>query len=175
MIQLRENEAAVLRALKSSGGNCSFDELITNTHQESAAVTRALTTLADKQFVTVRESEEFTVRLTEEGSQYAKHGLPERRIIQAVLELGGEATLEQASHRANIQPEMASVALGWIKVSKWCEVSSQHQKVLLRVSRIPDKTNSEKLLEVLETKPELTLDDVLRSSETRLKHSDDAS
>ncbi|HXX72607.1 MAG TPA: phenylalanine--tRNA ligase subunit alpha [Candidatus Acidoferrales bacterium] len=160
MIQLRENEAAVLRALKSSGGNCSFDELITNTYQESAAVTRALTTLADKQLVTVRESEEFTIRLTEEGSQYAKHGLPERRIVQAVLELGGEATLEQASHRANIQPEMASVALGWIKVSKWCEVSSQHQKVLLRVSRIPDKTNSEKLLEVLETKPELTLDDV---------------
>ena len=160
MIQLRENEAAVLRALKSGAGNCSFAELVANTRQESAAVTRALSTLREKQLVTVRESEQFTLRLTEEGSHYAKYGLPERRIIQAVLDLGGEATLEQASRRANIKPEMASVALGWIKVAKWCEVTSQAQKVLLRASRIPDKTGVEKLLEFLETKTEATLDEL---------------
>ena len=160
MIQLRENEAAVLRALKSAAGNCSLDELVATTHQESAAVTRALTTLSDKQLVHVRESEQLTFRPTEEGLQYAKHGLPERRIIQAVLELGGEATLEQASHRANIQPEMASVALGWIKVARWCEITSQLQKVVLRTSRIPDKTNTEKLLELVATKTELTLEDI---------------
>jgi len=160
LIQLRENEAAVLSALKSAGGNCSFDELVTNSRQESASVTRALTTLVDKQFVTVRESEQFTLRLTDEGLQYAKYGLPERRLIQAVLELGGEATLEQASRRANIRPEMASVALGWIKVAKWCEVTSQLQKIVLRAGRIPDSTNAEKLLGVLAAKTEVTLDDV---------------
>lgn len=146
--------------MKSAAGNCSFDELVENTHHESAAVTRALTTLGDKQLVTVRESEQFTLRLTEEGLQYAKYGLPERRIIQAVLELGGEATLQQASHRANIGAEMASVALGWIKIARWCEVTSQLQKIVLRAGRIPDKTNVEKLLDVLAAKTEVTLDDV---------------
>jgi len=162
LIQLRENEAAVLSALKSAAGNCSFDELVANIRLESAAVTRALTTLREKQLVTVRESEEFMLRLTEEGIQYAKHGLPERRIIQAVLELGGEATLEQASRRANIRPEMASVALGWIKVGKWCEVTSQLQKIVLRAGRIPDKTDVEKLLESLAAKTEVALDDAPR-------------
>jgi len=160
MIQLRENEAGVLNALKSAAGNCSFDELVASTAQDSAAVARALTTLADKQLVTVRETEQITIRLTEEGTQYAKYGLPERRIVQSVLELGGEATLEQASRRANIPPQMGSVALGWIKMAKWCEVASQLQTVVLKAARIPDKTNVEELLEVLSTKPEVSLDDI---------------
>ena len=160
MIQLRENEVAVLNALKSAAGNCAFDELVVSSGQESASVARALAALTDKQLVTVRETEQITLRLTEEGRQYADHGLPERRIVQAVLELGGEATVEQASRRANIQPQMASVALGWIKVAKWCEVSSQLQKVVLRAAGIPDKTGTERLLEVLSAKPEVSLSDV---------------
>jgi phenylalanyl-tRNA synthetase alpha chain len=160
VIQLRENEVAVLNALKSAGGNCSFEELVASSGQESASVARALTTLPDKHLVSVRETEEVILRLTDEGTQYARHGLPERRIIQAVLELGGEATLEQASRRANVQPQMASVALGWIKVAKWCDVSSQLQKVVLRAAGIPDKTDVERLLEVLVAKPEVLLNDV---------------
>ncbi len=135
LIQIRENEAAVLKALQSSGGNCSFEELVTSTRQESAAATRALATLQEKQLVSVHETERILLKLTAEGSEYAKLGLPERRIVQAVLELGGEATLEQASRRAGIQPAMSSVALGWIKVTKWCEVTSAQQKILLRQLR----------------------------------------
>ena len=172
MIQLRDNEAAVLKALKSSGGNCSFDELIASSQQESAAVTRALTTLQEKQLVRVRGTDEVLLKLTEEGAEYAKQGLPERRLIQAALELGGEATLEQASRRAKVPASMASVALGWIKVAKWCEVTSHLQRVVLRVARIPDQTETEKLLQILSVKPEFSLDEVpasLRSGLETLK------
>jgi len=172
LIQLRDNEAAVLKALKSSGGNCSFDELIASSQQESAAVTRALTTLQEKQLVQVRGTDEVLLKLTEEGAEYAKQGLPERRLIQAALELGGEATLEQASRRAKVPASMASVALGWIKVAKWCEVTSHLQRVVLRVARIPDQTETEKLLQILSVKPEFSLDEVpasLRSGLETLK------
>jgi phenylalanyl-tRNA synthetase alpha chain len=160
LIELRENEAAVLNALKSAGGDCSLDELVASCALENAAVTRALATLVEKEFVKVRETEDITLRLTDEGARYAKQGLPERRIIQAVLELGGEATLEQASRRANVQPQMASVALGWIKVAKWCEVTTQLQKIVLRAAGVPDKTDAEKLLEVISTKSEVSLEQV---------------
>ncbi|HYB66973.1 MAG TPA: hypothetical protein VEC43_01490, partial [Candidatus Acidoferrales bacterium] len=160
MIQLRDNEAAVLKALQSSGGNSSFEELVTSSRQESAAATRALSTLQEKQLVHVREAELILLKLTPEGAEYAKLGLPERRLVQAVLELGGEATLEQASRRAGIQPAMASVALGWIKVTKWCEVTSQLQKVVLRARGIPDKTDAEKLLEILSAKSDISLDEL---------------
>ena len=160
MIQLRENEAAVLKVLQSAAGNCSFDELVTSSRHEDAAITRALTALTEKKLVTVRESEQITLRLTEEGLEYAAHGLPERRIVQAVLEMGGEATLEQASRRANVQPQLASVALGWIKVENWCEVSSQHQKVVLKVGGVREKTRVEKLLEFLAEKTETLLSEI---------------
>ena len=160
MLDMRENEAAVMRGLQSSGGNCSFEELVLNTKQSSAAVTRALTTLQEKQFVRVTEAERTILKLTEEGMNYAKQGLPERRLHQTVLELGGEATLDQAARRANIPANLASVALGWIKVAGWCEVTTQLQRVVLKASGIPDKTDLEKSLEILSTKTETTLEEL---------------
>ena len=121
---MRENEAAVTRALQSHGGNCSFEEILASTNQSSAAGARALTMLEEKQFVRITENDQTILRLTDEGIEYAKSGIPERRIIQAVLELGGEATIDQAAKRANIPAPLASVALGWIKRSNWGEVTT---------------------------------------------------
>ena len=160
MIQVRENEAAVLNALKSSAGNSPFDELVATSNQSDAAATRALTTLEEKQLVRVREAEQIILKLTDEGLEYTKQGLPERRVVQAVVELGGEATMDQASRHANIPPPIASLALGWIKVAKWCEVTSQLQTVVLRTTGIPDKTDTETLLELLSAKPETSLEEL---------------
>jgi phenylalanyl-tRNA synthetase alpha chain len=55
---------------------------------------------------------------------------------------------------------MASVALGWIKVSKWCEVTSQLQTIVLRAAGVPDKTNTENLLEIISAKPEVSLEQI---------------
>lgn len=172
MVELRENEAAVINTLQSHGGNCSFDELVASTEQSSAAVTRALTTLQERQLVRITESDHTLLRLTDEGREYAKSGLPERRLLQAVLELGGEATIDQAAKRANIPNELASVALGWIKISKWCEVTTQLQKVVLKAAGIPDKTNAEKALELISLKPEVLKEELptdLQSSVETLK------
>lgn len=159
-VELRDNEAAVMRALQSHGGNCPFEELLASTAQSSAAVTRALTALGEKQLVSVKESEYVLLRLTDEGLEYAKSGLPERRLVQAVLELGGEATVDEAAKHAKIPEQMSSVALGWIKISKWCEVSTQLQRVVLKASEIPDKSNVEKALELISSKTEYPMPDL---------------
>ena len=163
MVEMRENEAAVIRALQSHSGNCSFEELLTTTNRGDAAVTRALATLRDDQLVKVTETDRILLRLTQEGLDYSRLGLPERRIVQAVLQLGGEATLEQAAKRANIPPGLWSMALGWLKSSQWCEVSSQAQKILLKAAGIPDKTDVERTLEILSSKTELALDEIPQS------------
>jgi len=98
--------------------------------------------------------------LTDEGSDYAKRGLPERRLIRAVLDLGGEALLEQATKHAQIPTLLTSVALGWVKNSHWCDVSNQNEKIVLRASRIPDKTDMEKTLELLSSKPHYSVEEL---------------
>jgi phenylalanyl-tRNA synthetase alpha chain len=160
LIEMRENEAAVIKALQSHGGNCSFEEILKSTNQSSASATRALATLQDKQLVRTTETDMTRLLLTEEGTDYARSGLPERRLVQAVLELGGEATLDEAAKRANIPEQIASVALGWIKRSKWCEVSAQLQKIVLKAAGIPDKTDIERTLELISSKPNLPLDEL---------------
>jgi phenylalanyl-tRNA synthetase alpha chain len=160
LIEMRENEAAVLRALRSRGGNCSFEELLAITGQSSAAISRALASLEEKQFVKTIESDQTLLQLTDEGLGYAKYGMPERRLIQAVLELGGEATLDQAAKRAGVAEPLASIAVGWIKKSNWGEVTSQLQKVVLKAAGIPDKTDIEKTVELVASRSELPLDEL---------------
>jgi phenylalanyl-tRNA synthetase alpha chain len=157
---MRENEAAVFRALQSHGGNCSFEEILASTNQSNAAGARALTMLEEKQFVRITENDQTILRLTDEGIEYAKSGIPERRIIQAVLELGGEATIDQAAKRANISGPLASVALGWIKRSNWGEVTTQLGKIVLKAAGTPDKTDIERTLELISSKSELPLEDI---------------
>ncbi len=108
----------------------------------------------------ITEAEQVILRLTDEGTNYAKQGLPERRLVQAVLELGGEATLDQAARRANVSAELASIALGWIKIAGWCEVTTQLQRVVLKAAGIPDKTDVERTLELLSTKTETLLEEL---------------
>jgi phenylalanyl-tRNA synthetase alpha chain len=172
MVDLRENEAAVMKALQNIGGNSSFEELASVSGQDNASATRALAVLQEKQLVRVSESDEVTVRLTEEGIDYAKRGLPERRLVQAVLDLGGETLLEQAMKHADIPQSLASVVLGWVKNSRWCDVSTQLDKVVLKASAIPDKTNFERTLELIASKPESTVGQLpsdLRSNIETLK------
>ena len=59
-----------------------------------------------------------------------------------------------------MSPELASVALGWIKIAGWCTVTSQLQRVLLKAAGIPDKTDVERTLELLSTKPETLLEEL---------------
>ena len=151
MVELRENEAAILKALPPTG-HSSFDDLVKASGQTNAAATRALTILQEKQLVKVTESETVILRLSEEGLDYAKRGLPERRLVRAVLDMGGEAVLDQATKNAHIPPSLTAIALGWVKSTHWCNVS-ENEKIVLRASKMPDKTDIEKTLELMSSKP----------------------
>jgi phenylalanyl-tRNA synthetase alpha chain len=172
MVDLRENEAAIMNALQGTGGNSSLDELVSISRQDNASATRALAVLQERQLVKVSESDQTTVHLTHEGIDYAKRGLPERRLLQAVLDLGGETLLEQALKHADIASSLAPIVLGWIKSSHWCDVSTQLGKVLLKATAIPDKSNLEKALELIGSKPEYNVEELpsdLRGSVETLK------
>src|SRR5208283_1399903 len=112
---MRENEASVLKSLQKQEGRASLDDLVRSTTQSDAAVTRAVTALQSQGLIQVTELEKTTLALTQEGIEYARDGMPERRLLQAVLELGGAAKLEQAAESAKITVQLATIALGWLK------------------------------------------------------------
>lgn len=142
----------MIKTLQTAGGHSSLDEIVTNSKQDNAAVTRALAILQEKQLIEVSETETVDIHPTREGLEYAREGLPERRLVQAVLDLGGKATLEQAAKHAHIPTAFISIALGWVKNSQWCEVSSSLERVALSAHQLPDKTDLEKTLELVAEK-----------------------
>ncbi len=135
MAELRTQEQQVLSALESLGGTATVDQLIQTCGIQDTAVMRNALTLQEKNFVAIRAKVQNIVKLTSEGEQYAKEGLPERRLISVVAELGGAADLKQAAEKAGLKSEFIQIALGWAIRKKWATYTPQNNT--LRYSEQP--------------------------------------
>jgi len=173
LVEMRENEASVLKSLQNQEGRASLNDLVRSTTQSDAAVTRAVTALQDQGLIQVTEVEKTTLALTQEGIEYARDGMPERRLLQAVLKLGGAAKLEQAAESAKITVQLATIALGWLRILKWGEVQTEGQQTLVRAASNQEKSSEERTLELLASKTEVSDDqlpqELLKSAETLRK------
>ena len=72
---------------------------------------------------------------------------------------GERQCLTKQPRHAHIPPSLTAVALGWVKSSHWCDVS-QNEKIVLRASRMPDKTDIEKTLELMSSKPHHSIEEL---------------
>ena len=113
MVELRTQEQQLLLALQTQGGNATVEQLIEATTLPDTAVMRNALTLQEKNLVAIHASFRNNIKLTTEGEQYAESALPERKLAQAVVALGGAADLKAAANQAGIEPQFIQIALGW--------------------------------------------------------------
>jgi phenylalanyl-tRNA synthetase alpha chain len=84
-------------------------------------------------------------KLTEEGSDYLKNGLPEKQLLKLI---GDGKPLEEVSKLPKTQ-----IAIGWAKRNAWVEIENKMVKVTeLGKKAIGEKTIVEKALEEIEKK-----------------------
>lgn len=156
MAELRENEIRILVALDKLDGKASAEQLLLEVELPDAAVMRAALILKDNNLVNIHAQPETKLKLSPEGEIHAENGLPERRIINAVIALGGKATLNQAVEEACLEQQFAQIALGWTQRKKWATFDSKTGT--LQVLSAPKEGNDEKLLRALSGKDETALD-----------------
>ena len=132
MVELRAQEQQLLTALESIGGKASVDQLIDACGFPDTAVMRTGLTLQEKNLIAIHAQHQNAIKLTAEGEQYAKKGLPERNLIRAVAELGGAADLQTASKQAGVETQFIQIALGWAIRKKWALYTSSNNT--LRIS-----------------------------------------
>jgi len=144
MVELRENEQKTLLALKELSGKATIQRIIEASGLADAAVMRAALTLAEKKLVSVFEQKQRIAELTGEGRQDAQHGLPERCLINALIELSGEATVEKVVEKAQLDKPFVPIALGWLHRKGWAKLE---QKNMLRTDKksIPKGTDEQLL------------------------------
>ena len=147
MVELRENEIRILAALDKLEGNASVEQLIAECELPDSAVMRAALILQENSLVQVHAKPETYLKLTAEGEIHAQNGLPERRLIKAVVTFGGKATLNQAAQEAGLEQQFAQIALGWTQRKKWAVFDSKTGT--LQADLEPTEGSDEKLLEIL--------------------------
>ena len=170
MVELRTQEQRLLSALESLGGKASVEQLIDACGFPDTAVMRTALTLQEKNCITIHAEYQSVIKLTAEGEQYAKNGLPERKLILTVTALGGSADLQKTAKQAGIKPQFVQIALGWAIRKKWAIYNSDDNtirinKPLLHQAFIPEGCD-EALLKYLNAKKQAALED-LSSSELK--------
>jgi len=156
--ELRENEQKTLLALERLRGRGPVDQLVKVSGLAHAAVMRAALSLTTKKLVRTHERKQTAIALTKEGSYHAKKRLPERRLINSLIKLGGEASVDDVADAAGLEKKFLTIALGWLSRKDWATIKKKER--VLKSLREPLTGNDEKLLSLLAEKEPLIVEDL---------------
>lgn len=154
MSELRENEQKTLLTLEKLGGGSPVDQIVKASGLAHAAVMRAALSLSTKKLLQVHEQKQTTATLSVEGREHAEKGLPERRLIRALIKLGSEATVEETINEAALERNFTTIALGWLHSKNWVTMKGN----VLKTSKEPPMEVDEKLLSILQEKGSLLIE-----------------
>jgi len=154
MSELRENGQKTMLTLEKLGGRSPVDQIVKASGLAHAAVMRAALSLSAKKLLQIHEQKQTTITLSEEGRQHAEKGLPERRLIRALIKLGSEATIEEAVNKAALERGFTNIASGWLHRKNWVTMKGN----MLKTSGEPPMEVDEKLLSILQKKGSLLIE-----------------
>jgi phenylalanyl-tRNA synthetase alpha chain len=154
--ELRENEQKTLLALEKLKGKAPVDQIVKHSGLAHAAVMRAALFLTENKLLKTYENQQTLIMLSAEGISYAKIGLPERRLHNALIKLGGKAKINSVVEEAGLEKKFLSVALGWINRKGWATINQGMLKSL-KESPLGD---DEKLLHLLSERGSLLVEDL---------------
>ncbi len=146
-MELLENEARVLKALRESNGKSTLDNLAKSTRLADAAVARAVLTLSNLGLVSEQVNKLTELTCTEEGQVCVSKGLPERRVLAIFPENGGRIRVDLAVEKAGLGREFAPIVTGWITRKGWGKIERDDSQLFLVVDRRPEKDDDEELIE----------------------------
>jgi len=158
MVELRENEQKTLLALQKLNGRARVDQILQKSGLAHAAVMRAALTLAEKKLVRVQEQKHKIIELNEEGKQHAHRGLPERRLINALVELGRKASVERVVEEAQLDKKFITIALGWLHRKGWATL--EKKRTLRTEKKTVPQGADEKLLSLVREKDSLSVEEL---------------
>jgi phenylalanyl-tRNA synthetase alpha chain len=157
MVELREHEHRTLSAVGKLG-DASVERLIDESGLSHATVMRAAVTLQEKGLVKIHEHKETVLSLNSEGQLHANKGLPERRLINTLENLGGKAPRKSAFEKTGLEKQFIPIALGWAQKKKWTTLDTKADT--LQAILKPGLGNDEKLLQLLKEKERVTVEEL---------------
>ncbi len=105
-----------------------------------------------------------TFELSEEGKEYCKKSFPEKRLLELILEKGGEIDFKEANKLENL-----NIALQWCKKKGWIEIKNNKIKITKKGIEDKDKkTEFELALEKFSEGKEISEEEIKLLFERKL-------
>jgi phenylalanyl-tRNA synthetase alpha chain len=146
--ELHRLERGLLKALREER-RLSLSELQERTKLEEAAVMKAALWLSSKGLASIEEDRRAYVELGSEGHIFLKKKMPERRLIEALMRLGGKAPFNNVCREAVFDEKEGTIALGWAKRKGWVTIARTDGDLWLTVAEEPVEGADEKLIRFL--------------------------
>jgi phenylalanyl-tRNA synthetase alpha chain len=144
--------------IEKLGGKGNIDEVCKASGLAHAAVMRAALQLTEKKLTRLFEQIQTIITLNEEGKFHAEHRLPERRLIDSLIKLGGEASVDGVVKEAKLEKDFLAIGLGWLQQKGWAIIEEKGH--LLRALEDPPIGDDEKLLSLAYEKGSLNLEEL---------------
>ncbi len=158
MPKLREHQQRTLLALEKLGGRGRVNQIVEVSGLAHAAVMRAALTLEEKGLTQLHEQKRTTILLNEEGKHHARRGLPERRLFDALVQLGGESSVEDVVEKAALEKRFLTIALGWLRRKGWATIKKGER--ILKALAEPEMGIDEKLISLLDKRGLLIVEEL---------------
>jgi len=135
-----------LQALIESDGEITPEALAKRSGLAGSAVARAILNLSQGGLVRERVEKKTELNLTEEGRTSSTDGLPERRIVSAVIKSGGQLELKEALGQTGLDEKYASIVTGWISRKQWGRIEKTGADLKVIAETEPAIDDDEKTL-----------------------------
>ena len=157
-VELREHEQKTLSALQKSDGKASIEQIMSKSGLSDSAIMRAAVTLQEKKLVKISVKQQTIAKVNVEGKTYAKNGLPERRMIDALKKLGSKAPIGKVIENASLEKQFIPIALGWIQRKHWANLDDKTKT--LQITGKLEEGNDEKALKLLSENEQVTFENL---------------
>ncbi len=127
-VNLQSHEIILLKSIKD-GRERTVDDLSRELGADQAALVRASLTLQNEGLVVLSEDETFVVKLTREGEDAQKNGLPERQLVSEILKGGTLLRLD------SIKFPGKEMALGFAKRKGYIDIEKTHNGIVIHVTK----------------------------------------
>ncbi len=168
-IKLKKQVIAILQILKKKDSDVLASELAKELKIDYIVLMSAINDLIEYDLGGFKEEEIYQVSLNNEGIDYLKNGLPERQLLNLMLESEiQEINLDDLLKQSNLDHNIFYIGISNLKKNRWIGQSKAtgENKVYLIAEKFP-QTKLEKFLEKFEENPVIE-NSVLSKDDLRL-------
>ena len=147
--ELHIYEKKLLKELEANS-EVTPEEIAENTGMDIKSVMSAAGSLASKDIIEVDKEVQKTYSLTDDGLEYAKKGLPERRILKVLAEKK-EISMKDLASETGVDKKETGIALGWLRQKDWAQIDKGVLKITEMGNDFADRAGiDEKVLDYLQ-------------------------